>query len=464
MRNVTAPASKSLSHRYCIGAALSGGRSELFHVLESRDLQQTRAILTACGARFDSLSRDGATSAGWLVTGMRRPQGGDEAHPLPCDVHESGTSCRLLTAVLAAGQGCFRIHGAPRMHQRPIGELVEVLRTLGVAVSYEQTEGCPPLLLSTTGLQPALANGRVQLSMETSSQYFSGLLLAAPLAPAPLTVELIGQKAMSWPYVGLTLQCLEDFGIRFTVETRPAPDAPDALWQVLPGSSWRSLREAVPGCLRITVQPGRYQPGQHTIEGDWSGASYLLAAGAVGRHPVRVQGLRQDSLQGDRAIVDILRRMGARVDTDDSGITVYPSRLHGVQLDMHHCPDLVPTVAVLAGFAQGSTRIDNVAHLRHKESDRLRAPAEELAKTGVVVDELHDGLLIHGLGGRSFGLREPVLPDEVALSTHNDHRMAMSLSLLSLRDSAINIRERLDNPSVVDKSFPDFWQCWEQIR
>lgn len=462
MRNVTAPASKSLSHRYCIGAALAEGRSELFHVLESRDLQQTRAILTACGASFDGLPHDGAASAAWLVTGMPRPQGGPQAHPLSCDVHESGTSCRLLTAVLAAGQGCFRIHGAPRMHQRPIGELVDVLRALGVSITYEQTEGCPPLLLETTGLKPEKVGGCVHLSMDTSSQYFSGLLLAAPLAPAPITVELGGQKAMSWPYVGLTLQCLEDFGITFVVEQRPSPDAP---WQRMSGQDWRKLREAVPGCLRVTVQPGAYQPGQHTIEGDWSGASYLLAAGAVGRHPVRVQGLRQDSLQGDRAIVNILQRMGARVETDDyGGITVYPSALHGIQLDMHDCPDLVPTVAVLAGFAQGSTRIDNVAHLRHKESDRLHAPAEELAKTGVVVDELHDGLLIHGLGGRSFGLREPILPDEVALSTHNDHRMAMSLSLLSLRDSAINIRERLDNPSVVDKSFPDFWQCWEQIR
>ena len=462
MRNVTAPASKSLSHRYCIAAALACGESSLEHVLESRDLQQTRAILMSAGARFEVVGHSGHASAQWLVTGMRRPQGGgNAAHTLSCDVHESGTTCRLLTAVLAAGQGWFRIHGAERMHERPIGELTEALSRLGAEIRHEGRPDCPPLLLHAAGLHPDRVQGDITLGMDASSQYFSGLLLAAPLCPSPLTITLGGSKAVSWPYVGLTLQCLEDFGQRFTVETRPAPDG---TWQALPGQAWRELRQATPGCLRITVQPGAYRPGRHVIEGDWSGTSYLLAAGAVGRHPVRVAALLRDSLQGDRAMLDILRRMGARVEADENGVTVYPSALHGVQLDMGDCPDLVPTVAVLAGFAQGSTRIGNVAHLRLKESDRLRAPAEELRKTGVMVDELSDGLLIHGLAGRSFGLKAPVLPDEVALCTHNDHRMAMSLALLSLRDTTINMRERLDNPAVVDKSFPDFWQCWEQIR
>lgn len=462
MRNVTAPASKSLSHRYCIAAALACGESTLEHVLESRDLQQTRAILMSAGVRFEVAGSSGHAAAQWLVTGMRRPQGGDNAaHALSCDVHESGTTCRLLTAVLAAGQGWFRIHGAERMHERPIGELTEALSRLGADIRHEGRPDCPPLLLHAAGLHPDRVQGNITLGMDASSQYFSGLLLAAPLCPSPLTITLGGKKAVSWPYVGLTLQCLEDFGISFTVETRPSPDAD---WQPSAGAAWRKLRQATPGCLRITVRPGAYRPGHHVIEGDWSGASYLLAAGAVGRHPVRVEGLRPDSLQGDRAILDILQRMGARVSVDETGVTVSPSALHGVQLDMGDCPDLVPTVAVLAGFAQGSTRIGNVAHLRLKESDRLRAPAEELRKTGVMVDELSDGLLIHGLAGRSFGLKAPVLPDEVALCTHNDHRMAMSLALLSLGDATIDMRERLDNPTVVDKSFPDFWQCWEQIR
>ena len=156
--------------------------------------------------------------------------------------------------------------------------------------------------------------------------------------------------------------------------------------------------------------------------------------------------------------------MGARVDVQPLAVTVYPSRLHGVDLDMGHCPDLVPTVATVAAFAQGSTRIRNVAHLRHKESDRIKAPATELGKTGVVVDELSDGLLINGLGGRNNGKPDhPVLPDGQTLSAHNDHRIAMSLALLDLCRPQAVVRSRLDDPAVVSKSFPQFWNIWEQL-
>lgn len=270
--------------------------------------------------------------------------------------------------------------------------------------------------------------------MDVSSQYFSGLLLAAPLGPAPLAVELVGRKAVSWPYVGLTLQCLTDFGITFSVQTRKNEQSP---WQALADGDWRTLNEARPGCLRVIVQPGAYQAGDYTVEGDWSGASYLLAAGALGRRPVRVEGLRADSLQGDRALLDILQRMGARLEVEPRAVTVYPSPLHGVALDMGSCPDLVPTVAVLASFARGSTRISNVAHLRLKESDRISAPATELAKTGVTVDALSDGLLVNGLAGRGCGRQNaPRLPEGLNLCVHNDHRMAMSLALLGLQEPA----------------------------
>ena len=352
---VRAPASKSISHRYCIGAALARGSSELHHVLDSRDLECTRAGM------------DG------------RPRGGTDT-PLSCDVHESGTTCRLLTAVLAAGHGLFRIHGAPRMHERPIDELTRALEALGTEVRFEQRPDCPPLLLRAAGLDPARNGGRVRLGMDASSQYFSGLLLAAPLAPAPLCVELGGQKAVSWPYVGLTLHCLEDFGIRFRVETRE----PGGPWQALPDGGWRALRA-----------------------------------------------------------------MGARAEVEGTSITVHPSALHGVDVDMGHCPDLVPTVAVLAAFAQGPTRVRNVAHLRIKESDRITAPATELARLGVRVDEHDDGLTVHGLGPARF-------------SAHNDHRIAMSLALLGLPHGK-RMDALLDDPLVVRKSFPTFWKVWEQL-
>ena len=378
---VRAPASKSISHRYCIGAALARGSSELHHVLDSRDLECTRAILCAAGARMEPLPGE---EGGWRVTGMDgRPRGGTDT-PLSCDVHESGTTCRLLTAVLAAGHGLFRIHGAPRMHERPIDELTRALEALGTEVRFEQRPDCPPLLLRAAGLDPARNGGRVRLGMDASSQYFSGLLLAAPLAPAPLCVELGGQKAVSWPYVGLTLHCLEDFGIRFRVETRE----PGGPWQALPDGGWRALRTARPDGLRITV---------------------------------------------------------------------HPSALHGVDVDMGHCPDLVPTVAVLAAFAQGPTRVRNVAHLRIKESDRITAPATELARLGVRVDEHDDGLTVHGLGPDG-----PAWDEAARFSAHNDHRIAMSLALLGLPHGK-RMDALLDDPLVVRKSFPTFWKVWEQL-
>lgn len=455
---VTAPASKSLSHRYLIGAALAGGRSEVGHCLESHDLAATLGILRAAGARMDELtaSREDNT-VDMAVEGMPNgPSGGTTAEPLQCDVRESGTTCRLLLAVLAAGCGCFHIFGAGRMHERPIGELACALTRLGARIEYEGNTGCPPLLLEADGLDPEQCSGVLPVSMDDSSQYFSGLLMAAPMARSPLTLALAGSKAVSWPYVGLTLQCLTDFGIRFEVETRASRTAP---WQAQAGDAWKNLSDARPHCLRVRVMPGCYRPGQYRVEGDWSAAGYFLAAGALGPTPVRVCGIRPDSLQGDRAMLGILEKMGALLDIGQDSVTAYPSNLHGVSLDMGSCPDLVPTVAVLAAFASGSTRIANVAHLRIKESDRIKAPAEELARIGVVVDELSDGILVSGLGGRA-----PARPaDDVSFCAHNDHRMAMSLALLERRFPGLDMARRLDTPNVVAKSFPHFWNLWKTL-
>lgn len=465
---IEAPASKSLSHRYLTGAALASGQSCVRNVLESADLEATRGILCGAGAKMKPLTGDGAASAsitGWKVWGMAGKPRGGETEPLQCDVGESGTTCRLLTAVLAAGKGLFRIFGRGRMHCRPIGGLCAALEELGCGIDYEGETGFPPLLLHSDGLNPALADGFVRIDMDDSSQYFSGLLLAAPLCPKPLWIELSGKKAVSWPYVGLTLQCMEDFGIRFLVERRARIADP---WIPLGGSGWKQLEEARPGCLRVRVWPGSYRAGEYEVEGDWSAASYFLAAGALGKKPVRIKGIRQDSLQGDRAMLDILRKMGAKMEIMPDSVSVFPSELHGVDLDMGSCPDLVPTVAVMASFAKGSTRIRNVAHLRLKECDRIKAPSLELAKTGVMADALSDGLLISGMGGISGRLNNkpdcPKLKPEMSLCSHNDHRMAMSLALLELRDPELNIKERLDNPTVVGKSFPQFWNLWSSLK
>ena len=440
MITLQAPASKSVSHRMLIAASLAEGESLVHHALASADLERTRELLVTAGAVMDDLG-----GGSWRVSGMPHgPKGGSADVPADCFVSESGTTCRLLTAVLAAGRGSFRIHGVPRMHERPIGALTDALSALGTGIAFEGQPGYPPMVLHASGLK----GGDVSLSIDASSQYLSGLLLAAPFCEHALRVTLSGSKVVSWPYVGLTLQVLEDFGIAFTVEQLESGE-----WKAVP---WKSLTSVKPGELRITVQPGTYRAGEYTVEGDWSGASYLLAAGAVGQEAVLVTGLRADSIQGDRAMLDILRAMGASIDVRDDGILVSPSRLHGVEVDMGACPDLVPTVAMTAAFAEGVTRIVNIAHLRIKECDRLSACAAELARIGVNTEETEDTLTIYGVGPSA-----PVVPAGTVFRTYNDHRLAMSCSLLGL---APGNTADVDDPCVVRKSFPEFWNVWSALK
>lgn len=435
---VAAPPSKSLSHRAVIAASLAVGESRLKGLLESDDLLRTLGCMAAAGAEVERLGVGEYRIVGTNGT----PAGGtiDSEQPVDIDVGESGTTCRLLTAVLAAGNGNFRIFGHGRMHQRPIGELVEVLRAQGAEVDYLEQEGCPPLLLKAVGLK----GGETGIGMAESSQYLSGLLLAAPLARRPMTVALTGDKAVSWPYVGLTLQTMELFGPKVRLELLENGD-----WRE---TDWHARQEVRPGRMRFRVPYGMYMGREVTVEGDWSNASYLLAAGALGPRPVTVRNLSADSQQGDRAIIKILQRMGAAVVWEQGAVTVMPGPLRGVQVDMGDCPDLVPTVAVLAACAQGETRIGNVAHLKIKESDRLQGTADELRRAGAEVAVLEDGLHISPLVGP---------PDlSQVFRTYDDHRMAMSAALWGLKGGG---GVRLDNPRCVAKSFPEFWETWSQL-
>ncbi len=445
MLKVQAPASKSISHRTLMGAALTEGISTVSNVLMSRDIQCTMDVLQAAGASItevtDVPNAEGTKS--FVVCGMGAcsvPLLHVEG-PISCNMHESGTSCRLLSAILSTCPGTFRIHGAKRLHERPLQSLTSALQELGVPIEFEAQEGHAPMLLTGT----PFSKSHITIDSDASSQYLSGLLLAAPRNFGGLTVTLGGTKAVSWPYVGLTLQTLEDFGINFTVESKV-----EQQWRTV---QWRHLSEAVPHATRFCIQSGVYQVGDYLVEGDWSGASYLVAAGALGKKPLCVQGLREDSLQGDRAIMDILQQMGGSFHWREDGVHVQPASLHGITVDMGHCPDLVPTVSIMAACAQGETIISNCAHLRIKESDRIAAPAAELRKLGVVVEERADGMRIVGLG------KMPVLPEGMLFSTHNDHRIAMSLALLSLHGQSVP----MDDTKVVEKSFPHFWQVWERI-
>ena len=436
---VQAPPSKSITHRSLIAVALAAGASRLRQALESEDTCATSGILRALGAEIR------AESADLLINGLAGKIEHRGKEPLLCNVHESGTTCRLLAAVLAAGQGSFRFAGSGRMCRRPMGELTRALAGLGAEISFAGEPGCLPFVLRASGLRPA----ELEIDISRSSQYLSGLLLAAPLTSGLklIPTAAAGEEIVSWSYVQLTLQILEAHGINFTVEQRACADAP---WQP---AAWRSLSRPGSGLCRICVEPGTYRSGVYEIEGDFSNASYLLAAGAAGRRPVRVNNLAPDSLQGDRVIMRIIEQMGGKVRILGRAVEVSPpdGALQGIDINMGDCPDLVPTVAVMAAFAKGTTRISGVAHLRIKESDRIAAPAAELARTGCVVHAQEDGLVIIP--------PDRLTPPAAPFETYNDHRMAMSLALFSCAGFSVQIR----NPACVAKSFPDFWKVWELI-
>ena len=453
---IPAPASKSLSHRMCIAAALADGESLLGNVLCSDDLDRTRTILEALGARFEPRG-SGELAVRGIGDRVYGPAADAPFDPLELDVGESGTTCRLIMAVLAAIRGRFRLYGQGRMHERPVADLAAALRSLGVNITYEQREGCPPLIIES--LLPESSNSMVAIACDESSQYLSGLLLAAPLFKGGLTILLEGEKVVSWPYVGLTLDILERFGIAFTVEARSDREK-EAGWEKV--ADWRILKEARPGGLRFCVAPGAYRAGRHVVEGDWSGASYFLAAGAIGpqsMRPVRVEGLSPDSLQGDAAIQDLLLAMGARLEREGGAITVHPSALRGAMADLSQCPDLAPTVAALAAHAKGPTVIRGAAHLKIKESNRIAALSQELHRAGCEVGITDDGLIITP---PDKGL---TAPEGGSFSSHHDHRIAMSVALLGLPGTrgGKGFEVRLDDPSCVSKSLPQFWELWRLL-
>lgn len=444
---VSAPPSKSISHRMLVAACLAAGESRLENVLESADTRATSEILTRLGAKIRPEGGD------LLVDGLggRLIYNGKE--PLDCYVHESGTTCRLLTAVLAAGKGNFYVHGSPRMSERPMRALTEMLESLGAGIHFENRTGYLPFRMTASGLdrggETMRDGGELLVETSQTSQYLSGLLLAAPLGSGLRLIPTAGaaEALVSWSYAQLTLQTLRDFGISFKVESR---ESLDAEWKQ---TDWEGRAGPASGLWRITVCPGVYRAGEYRVEGDFSNASYLLGAGAAGKRPVRVGNLNPQSMQGDREILSILQRMGASVSIQKDSVEVAPPEggLKGIEVNMGDCPDIVPTVAAVAAFAKGPTRISGVAHLRIKESDRIAAPAAELRKVGCEVRELDDGMVVIP----PLKLKAPAEP----FDTYNDHRMAMSMSILSCAGFDVQIK----NPDCVGKSFPGFWEEWAGI-
>jgi 3-phosphoshikimate 1-carboxyvinyltransferase len=337
----------------------------------------------------------------------------------------AGTLLRLVTAALATRPGRWHIDGSERMRQRPIAPLLDALRQLGVEAHATGVAGHPPVLVRGG----VLAGGRVKVDAGQSSQYLSALLLAALAAQSETLIEV--QALTSTPYIELTLSAAQEFGGR--IEREPAGEG-----------------------TRFRVSPGIQPPDRVSVEGDWSAACYPAAAAALTGGRVLLRGLRATSVQGDRSFLALLEQMGASVETRADGIVVTGgAALEAVEADLSTMPDQVPTLAALAPFAKGTTRIRGVPHLRIKESDRLRAMATELTRVGAHAEERPDGLVIDGVWADS-----PAPDFAVEAQSWNDHRIAMSMALVGLRRPGIQIAR----PEVVQKSYPTFWEDFDSMQ
>jgi 3-phosphoshikimate 1-carboxyvinyltransferase len=405
---IEVPGSKSLTQRALIAASLAEGMSRLVGPLASEDTRYSSQALHQMGIAMEKDPR----GREWLVHGRG---GMIQASDEPIFLGNNGTATRFLTSVAALGNGTYTIDGDPRMHQRPIGPLIAALRGWGVEINAIKGTDCPPLAINGRGI----AGGTTILPEGKSSQYLSSLLLVAPYAKTPARLRVEGE-VLSKPYVAMTLSVMDAFGI-------PVDCSADF--------------------SSFSIPQGCYRAREYQIEGDASNASYFWAAAAVTGGRVTVTNVPVPSLQGDAMLVPLFGRMGCEVTRTGNGITLQGnSRLTGIRVDMGDMPDVVPTLAVVAAFAHGKTVIENIAHLRIKECDRLSAVVAELTKLGVKVEEQPAAMIIHGEGGAGLKGAE--------IETYEDHRMAMSLAVAGLRIPGVKIT----GEECVAKSFPDFWQ------
>lgn len=406
--SIRPPGSKSLTNRALITAALADGTSTLTGVLESED---TRVMVESLSRLGIGVEHDSEACA-MTVAGCSGKPAASEAELW---LENSGTSIRFLTALCALGDGQFRLDGNERMRERPIGDLVDALAALGAKVECETDSRCPPLVVTSNGLP----GGTTTVDGSLSSQYLSALLMAAPCATGPVDIRVTGDL-VSRPYIDMTMGVMAQFGVTVTCPERNL----------------------------FHVEPQTYRPADYAIEPDASAASYFFAAAAVTGGEVTVQGLSSYALQGDVAFADALGQMGCDVRYDDDSITVGGGELTGIDIDMNAISDTAQTLAVVAVFADGPTRIRNVAHNRHKETDRITAVVTELRRLGLNADEHEDGMTIH-----------PGTPQAATIHTYNDHRMAMSFALAGLRVPGIQIAD----PACTGKTYPGFWSDLEKI-
>lgn len=407
---VRPPGSKSLTNRALVCAALADGESRLTGVLDSDDTRVMRDAWRQLGVPV----KHDAPRAEMTVIG-----GGGKLQVAQSDlfVENSGTSIRFLAAALATCDGVFRLDGVARMRQRPMRDLLGAIRQLGGAAQSDNVEGTPPLTIGPGGM----AGGSACVPGAVSSQFLSGLLMAAPYARTDVSLSVEGEL-VSRPYVDMTLAVMKSFGVDVRRE-QPEDQAE-----------------------RFVISSGRrYQGVPYAIEPDASAASYFWAAAAVAGGSVKVLGLGRDSLQGDVGFADCLARMGCEVRYEEDGVAVRrEGPLRGVDVDMNHVSDTAQTLAVVALFAEGETVIRGVAHNRHKETDRIGDLARELRKLGAEVVETDDGLII----------RPAKAPRPATIATYDDHRMAMSFAIAGFGQPGVVIQD----PGCTSKTYPRFFE------
>lgn len=411
---VDLPGSKSITNRALLLAALCEQRVTVTHALDSEDTQVMRESLRRLGFSVDQPQSDTIVVQG---EGGRIP-----AKEAELWVANAGTAARFLTALVALGEGTYRLDGTPRMQQRPIQPLLDALNRLGAEAVSERGTGCPPVLVRARGLR----GGEVSVRGDISSQFLSALMMVAPRAESSVTIHIEGEL-VSAPFVKMTLRMMQQFGV-------------DAVWEE------QKARIVVPA-------PQRYRlagEAVYHVEPDATAASYFFAAAAITGGRVCVRGLTRDSLQGDIRFVDILEQMGCSVRWLPDAVEVAATgELHGVDVNMSDISDTFITLAVVAPFADSPTRIRGVEHARYQESNRVSAVATELRRLGIDVEEHIDGLTIY-----------PGTPRGDTVQTYNDHRIAMAFALTGLRVPGIAIAD----PECVQKTFPNFFEKLQELE
>ena len=417
---VALPGSKSISNRVLLLSALASGTTRLKGLLDADDTRVMRDALKTLGVGVDESDGD------CVVTGCSGRFPKDTADLF---MGNAGTAIRPLTATLAILGGDYRLHGVPRMHERPIGDLVDGLRMVGAKVAYEQNEGYPPLKISKGQIR---TDEVIRVRGDVSSQFLTALLMALPLvAKNEICIEVIGEL-ISKPYIDITLKLMSRFGV----------DVRNDHWQKFYIPANHGHPYSTPGTLHV--------------EGDASSASYFLAAGAIANGPVRVTGVGRNSIQGDVAFAEALNQMGANVMAGDDwievrGVDTPSGRLQGIELNCLAIPDAAMTLAVAALFAEGPTKLTGIASWKVKETDRIAAMAKELLKIGAFVESGDDFIKVTP----PINWQTP----ESGIDTYDDHRMAMCFSLAAFGPHAVRINE----PDCVAKTFPDYFKAFGQI-